>query len=109
MPSHADTAFSCSLLPAELRQRRRLAKDTLLQHVVTSVSTPDCLTVTFRGGTDVHRAVETFAEYERVCCDFLNISVEKGSDGVTLTISSPPEGLPVLRQFRDALDAANVA
>ncbi|OGB24861.1 MAG: hypothetical protein A3I66_13730 [Burkholderiales bacterium RIFCSPLOWO2_02_FULL_57_36] len=83
--------IACTLSPAEFNNRAawiaQLAGTVLLSHRID-------------GGTahllyrhDARKAVEQFVQQEQACCGFLSFEMGQTPDGITLTITAPPEAL----------------
>lgn len=97
------TEVACSLTDEELRERRILARNSLVPHI-TGVTKLDLgLRVTFPNTEALRLSVENFISLERRCCGFLNFTVASPEDELILTIDGPPESRATIEVFATAL------
>lgn len=102
-------AMACSLNDAEFRERRALARRTLLPQIIISQRISNGLTLTFTNSEAHRRDVETFVRLERECCDFLTFTLTPdtgpANESLVLTIQGPPEAAATIEMFARAVDA----
>ena len=94
--------LACTLNDEDFRERRQLARRTLLKQVIRSVRTEDGLIVALVGGAKLRQDLETFITLERECCSFLDFAVQDGAP-IELTISGPPEAARTIDMFAEAI------
>ena len=90
--------FACSLTAPELRERRALARASLVPHVITAVRSQEVLTVTFAASNAMRAQIESFVSLERQCCGFLDfdVSEQAGDRWLLLTVTGPAEAEDVM-------------
>ena len=90
--------FACSLTDRELRERRALARASLMPHVIAAVRSQEVLTVSFAASNAMREQIETFVSLERQCCGFLDFEVaEQAREGrLLLTVTGPAEAEDVM-------------
>ncbi len=102
-------AIACSLNDAEFRERRALARRTLLPQIIISQRISNGLTLTFTNSEALRRDVKTFVRLERECCDFLTFSLTPDTvpvnESLVLTIKGPPEAAATIEMFARAVEA----
>ena len=102
-------AVACSLNDAEFRERRTLARQTLLHKITNCQRISNGLRLTFVHSPALRRDVETFVGLERQCCDFLTFTLTpelvRADDLLLLTIEGPPEAAATIEMFARAVEA----
>ena len=95
-----DEPLVCSLTEqaarGQLDEWRRLASDPAVE--VTRPS-PTRLELRLSDGLDRIGAVVGLAQREKACCPFLEFSLDIAADSVTLVVSVPDEGAPLLDEL----------
>ena len=100
MTDQANTAeIACSLSDEEMRERRTLARKTMIPHIIESRTVEGGLELHFTESPEVRSDVELFISLERECCGFLTFSLTQPVDGLKLTIEGPPEAAAVVESF----------
>jgi hypothetical protein len=80
----------------QLDEWRRLASDPAVE--VTRAS-PTRLAFHVNDGLDRVEAVVGLAQREKACCPFFDFSLDIATDSVTLVVSVPDEGAPLLDEL----------
>jgi hypothetical protein len=93
----------CSLTDEELQERRGMARESLLPHLVETKRLESGLELTFPDTDAVRFSVETFVRLERQCCGSLTFTITPPSRGLTVTIEGPPESQATLEMFAAAV------
>ena len=101
-------AIACSLNDADFRERRALARRTLLPQIIISQRISNGLTLTFTNSEALRRDVKTFVRLERECCDFLTFTLTPdtgpANESLLLTIKGPPEAAATIEMFARAAE-----
>ena len=98
--------IACSLTDDEKRERRILARKTLVPHIVGTNKLESGLKLIFSDSAEVRSDVESFATLERQCCGFLTFSITPPGDGLTLTIEGPPDASEIIESFIEQIQGA---
>lgn len=96
---------ACSLNDAEFKERRALARRTLIENVTGARRTRNGLVLTFENSGALRRDLEHFISLERRCCGFLDFSITDVRS-VELTISGPSEAAATIDIFAAAVEGA---
>jgi len=94
---------NCSLTDAEFEERRALARNSLLPHIVETKKLDSGLELTFPETDTLRSSVETFVTLERQCCRFLTFTITPPNIGLTLTVEGPPEAQATLEMLAVAV------
>lgn len=91
--NNGDEAPACSLTEGEFRDRRALARQTILPHVKKSVRMADGIKLTFNASGPAREKIQEFVDLESQCCGFLTFTVNRITAGskLELTITAPAE------------------
>jgi hypothetical protein len=101
-----DSAVSCSLNDEEFRERRALARRTLIPKIASYERTGDVLFYTCHQSSGLRQAIENFVQLEQQCCSFLTFEIIDDDDQpVALRISGPPEASATIDIFAAAVEA----
>ena len=104
MAEHTNAAeIACSLTDEEFRERRAMARESLLPHLVETKKLESGLKLTFPETDTLRSSVETFVSLERQCCGFLTFTITPPDKGLTLTIEGPPEAQATLEMLAAAV------
>lgn len=107
MAEHSNAAeIACSLTDEEFRERRAMAREFLLPHIVGTEKLESGLRVTFPETDTLRSNVETFVRLERQCCEFLTFTITPPDQGLTVTIEGPPEARATIDMFAAAIAGA---
>ncbi|QJB69037.1 hypothetical protein [Parasphingorhabdus halotolerans] len=100
-----NAAVSCSLNDEEFRDRRALARRTLIPKIESCDRTGDILLFTFYQSSDLRQTIEDFVTLEQQCCGFLTFKIIDVDDGqpTALKISGPPEASATIDIFAAAV------
>ena len=103
-----ETEVSCSLNDVEFRQRRAMARRTLIPHAQACKRHENGVRIAFGPSKGLQKLVEEFVKLERQCCGFLTFEITDGTCGHSkvLSISGPPEASATIDMFANAVDAA---
>lgn len=82
--------YSCTLTPGQA-DARALDDRALAARVEHSERLEAGVRVTFAGGRDTRRLVDSFVRNERQCCAFFDFAVEERDDLIALEITAPPD------------------
>ena len=99
----AGAAVACTLSDEEFRQRRALARRTLIERVIRAKRTGNGLVVTFEDSGTLRKDLEHFVSLERQCCAFLDFSITN-EQPIELTISGSPEAAATIELFARAVE-----
>ena len=101
-------AIACSLNDAEFRERRALARRTLLTQIIISQRISNGLALTFTNSEALRRDVKTFVRLEWECCDFLTFTLTPdtvpANEPLVLTIKGPPEAAATIEMIARAVE-----
>ena len=96
-------ALACSLNDADFRERRALARKTLLPKIVSSKRIGNGVTLTFTRTDRLLIELDTFVDLERQCCGFLNFAIAPDVTApdklIELSIMGPPEAAKTIEMF----------
>lgn len=99
-------AVSCSLNDDEFRERRTLARRTLIPRIESCERAGDTLRITFHQSNDLRQSVEHFVALEQQCCGFLTFEITCDADQLAaLRISGPPDASATIDIFAQAIEA----
>lgn len=88
-----DVAIACTLTDAEIRDRRALARKTVLPEITKHKRTSNGLTLSFAETPKTRAIVEEFADLEKGCCGFLTFDLDpvqaQTNDPFKLVITGP--------------------
>lgn len=99
-------AVSCSLNDEEFRERRALARRTLLPKIASFERSGDILLYTCHQSSGLRQAILNFVNLEQQCCGFLTFEIIDDDDQPpTLRISGPPEASATIDIFAAAVEA----
>jgi len=70
---------------------------------------PDGAVLSFRNSEQVRAELSSIVDAEAACCSFLELSVRSNGERLILTISSPPEAMPVVRELTASFRGAQSA
>jgi hypothetical protein len=98
-----DLPVACTLTAAELPAR--LAEIAALGRDHLTASEHDGERAILRFDPAARERLEAIVAAERQCCAFLDLDVEDGPDGLTLTVAGPPDAAPVVRDLAGAFVA----
>ena len=102
-----DSEVACSLNDDEFRERRALARRTLIPHVRHCERSQNTLRFTFRKYDNLRQNIQEFVDLEQQCCSFLTFEIIDGGccQPPTLTISGPPEASATIGMFANAINS----
>ncbi len=88
-----DAAIACTLNDAEFRERRALARRTILPKISNHHRTSNGLTLSFVDSAETRADVEKFVALEQGCCGFLTFRLDpkpaSSNDVFGLAITGP--------------------
>lgn len=99
----AGAALACTLNDAAFRERRALARRTLIRKVVGSKRISNGLVLSFEESETLQKDLGSFISLERQCCAFLDFVISDGKP-TKLTISGPVEAAATIDMFAAAID-----
>jgi hypothetical protein len=110
-------AIACTLSDAEFRERRTLARKTILPKIIEYQRIPNGLTLSFANSPTTRGYVENFIVLEQGCCSFLTFELTpepvRSGETLVLTVTGPSGATAFIDTFvrileaeRDAPDAA---
>jgi len=106
----SDLPIACSLNDAEFRDRRALARRTVLLKISSSRRIENGVIMEFESGESVRTDVETFVTLEQHCCGFLTFALSSddapSGAALTLSVTGPPEGAATVEMFARAVEGA---
>ena len=91
-------AIACTLNDAEFRERRALARRTVISKITGTTRTDNGLILTFEGTEGILSDLKHFISLEQQCCGFLDFVISDGSN-IELTVSGPPEASATIDTF----------
>ncbi len=104
----AGQALACSLNDDAFRERRALARRTLLPKLHSMHRNADGVNLTFADCASLENQLSEFVDLERQCCGFLNFSIERtttnGVPMLRLQISGPPDAAKSVDMFAAAAE-----
>jgi hypothetical protein len=94
-----EPTIACSLDAEDYR--KRLSSIRALGEVafLDEEARPDGAVLSFRDSDQVRAELSSIVEAEAACCSFLELSVRSEADRLILTISSPFDGMAVVRDL----------
>jgi hypothetical protein len=72
-------------------------------------ATRDGAVLSFRNSQHVQAELSSIVDAEAACCSFLDLSVHSDAERLILTISSPPDAMPVVRDLTLSFQGAQAA
>ena len=103
-----EPTIACSLDAEDYRKRLASIRKVGEAAFLEAETRPDGAVLTFRDSEQLRAELSSIVGAEAACCSFLELSVRSEGDRSILTILSPPEAMPVVRDvtasFRGALD-----
>lgn len=102
-----ESAVACSLNDEEFRERRALARRTLIPKIANCERIQNAVVFNFSRSSGLRQNIEDFVTLEQGCCGFLTFEIiDDGSDQpATLRISGPPEASATLDIFANTVNA----
>jgi hypothetical protein len=104
-----ERTITCSLGAGDYRERlssiRKLGEVAFLD----MEARPDGAVLSFRNSEQVQAELSSIVDAEAACCSFLELSVRSEGERLILTISSPPEAMPVVRDLTASFRGAQAA
>ena len=101
-------AIACSLSDSEFRERRALARTTLLQHIERTQRISNGLRLEFANSDQLHKDIEKFVSLERQCCGFLTFTIERNVDPtvkpIVLTIEGPSDAVATIETISQFIE-----
>jgi hypothetical protein len=94
--------IACSLNAADLRGRLAEMSDLGREHLLDVMTESRHAALTFGAADGVRQRLDAVVAAESTCCAFLQMSVSKTEDDLTLTIDAPEGAEPVLEELVDA-------
>jgi hypothetical protein len=103
-----EPTIACSLGAEDYR--KRLSSIRALGEVafLDAEARPDGAVLSFRDSEHVRAELEAIVEAEATCCSFLDLSLRSEADRLILTISSPPDAMPVVRDLTASFGGGRV-
>jgi hypothetical protein len=103
-----EPTIACSLGAEDYR--KRLSSIRALGEVafLDAETRPDGAVLSFRDSDQVRAELSSIVEAEAACCSFLELSVRSEADRLMLTISSPPDAMPVVRDLTASFRGGHV-
>ena len=104
----AGQALACSLNDDAFRERRALARRTLLPKLHSMHRNADGVDLSFADSPRLREQLNEFVDLERRCCGFLKFSIKRiTTDGVPmlcLQITGPPDAAKTVDMFAVAAE-----
>jgi hypothetical protein len=104
-----EPTIACSLGAEDYRERlsriRKLGEAAFLG----LEARPDGAVLSFRNSQQVQAELSSIVDAEADCCSFLDLSVHSEAERLILTISSPPDAMPVVRDLTVSFQGAQAA
>jgi hypothetical protein len=104
-----EPTIACSLGAGDYRERlsriRKLGEVAFLR----MEARPDGAVLSFRNSQQVQAELSSIVDAEAACCSFLDLSVHSEAERLILTISSPPDAMPVVRDLTLNFQGARAA
>ncbi len=94
--------LACSLTDTQMRERRTMARKTLLQYVVDGRLSGRELVLTFSDADGLRSNLDQFVELERGCCGFLSFTISAPGQTLSLKINAPEGAQSTLEAFAAA-------
>lgn len=95
--------IACSLNDEQLRERRAMARDALVPHIVSTEREDSGLRLVFPDTEVLRSRVDAFVRLEQACCGFLTFTISPPSEGLRLLIVAPPGAESTLDLLADVV------
>jgi hypothetical protein len=91
--------IACSLGESDYRERLSSMRTLGEVAFLDEEARPDGAVLSFRNSVKVRAQLASIVKAEAACCSFLELTVHAKGDRLILTILSPPDAMPVVRDL----------
>lgn len=103
---HAEPSIACTLLPAQLADRRAAWERLIERALCQRRPIPEGMQLIFGTREGVENELRELAQLEAGCCSFADWKVQRRGDEVALEVTARGEGVAAVRAlFEGALSA----
>ena len=100
------TAITCTLTSLEIRERRALARRTVISIILTYERLSNGVVLVFEDSTSCRAQVDEFTSLEQQCCGFLTFDLVSRDGLLRLMITGPEGAETVIDMFVNAAQAS---
>ena len=104
-----EPTIACSLDAEDYRERLSRIRKLGAVAFLDVEARPEGAVLSFRNSEEVRTELSSIVDAEAACCSFLDLSVHSEGERLILTISAPPDAMPVVRDLAASFRGAQAA